>query len=173
MTYYAIIFFGIAIGAGAGLAFVVFVQKKDKNYALAALVGAVLGGALGGIAYNVILYASSGKNVIEITSETQFEQVVLQSDKPVLVDFYSNGCGPCLRMMPVVGEIADEGVTSQGKRYVVVKIDVDANTAWFRKYFKGNGVPYFAVYKNGQAVAESRGAQPKESLMQVLNPHLD
>ncbi len=97
------------------------------------------------------------------TSEN-FEAEVLNSDVPVLVDFYADWCGPCKMMGPVVEGLAEE---FDGKAKVG-KINVDEQPALAAKY-NVMSIPFFAFIKNGELVDSEMGAVPKDRLAQKLS----
>jgi thioredoxin 1 len=101
-------------------------------------------------------------NAVEI-NESNFEEVVLNSDKPVLVDFWAAWCGPCRMVGPVVEEIAGE---YDGKA-VVGKVDVDANQELSVKYGI-RSIPALLVFKGGEVVDQVIGAVPKNVLTTKL-----
>lgn len=92
---------------------------------------------------------------LEITDAT-FDEVVLKSDKPVLVDFWAAWCGPCRMVGPVIEEISSE---YEGKA-VVGKVDVDANQEFAAKYGVRN-IPTVLVFKDGEIVGRQVGVSPK------------
>ncbi len=96
---------------------------------------------------------------VEVT-DTNFDQVVLQSDKPVMIDLWAEWCGPCRVIAPIVHQIAEE---YQGK-IVVGKMDVDENTQIPNKYGIRN-IPTILFFKNGQLVDKQIGAVPKNLLV--------
>lgn len=96
---------------------------------------------------------------VEVT-DANFDQVVLQSDKPVMIDLWAEWCGPCRVIAPFVREIAEE---YQGK-IVVGKMDVDENTQIPAKYGVRN-IPTILFFKNGQLVDKQVGAVPKNLLV--------
>ena len=99
--------------------------------------------------------------VVKLTTQN-FEQEVLKVDKPVLVDFYADWCGPCQMMGPVVEEIAGE--VSDAK---VCKINIDEQMEIAQRYGVMT-IPTFAVFKNGEIVKKEIGALPKGVLKDML-----
>lgn len=95
---------------------------------------------------------------IELT-DTNFEATVLKSDKPVLVDFWAEWCGPCRTVAPVISELANE---YEGKA-VVGKVDVDNNPQIATQYGIRN-IPTILFFKNGEVVDKHVGAAPKSAL---------
>jgi len=105
-------------------------------------------------------------NPIEIT-DANFEQEVLKSDKPVLIDFWAVWCGPCKMIAPVVEELARE---YDGK-LKVGKIDVDNNPEVAMR-FGIRSIPTLMIFKNGQVVEQIIGAVPKRQVVEKLLSHL-
>lgn len=93
-----------------------------------------------------------------------FEQEVLQSDKPVLVDFYADWCGPCKMMAPVVDQLAEE----LGDTIKIGKINIDDDEETALKY-RVMSVPTFALFKDGNLVKTLTGAMPKQALIDFIN----
>ncbi|MEQ8238664.1 MAG: thioredoxin [Cyclobacteriaceae bacterium] len=100
---------------------------------------------------------------IELT-DSNFEAEVLKSDKPVLVDFWAEWCGPCKMIGPVVEELASE---YEG-RAVIGKVDVDSNPEISAK-FGIRSIPTLLVFKNGEIVDKQIGAVPKTVLSEKLD----
>ena len=98
----------------------------------------------------------------KFTSEN-FEAEVLKSEKPVLVDFYADWCGPCKMMSPVVDELADE---LEG-RVKVGKVNVDEEAALALKY-QIMSIPTLVVMKNGVFQNKAIGVQTKEEVLELL-----
>ena len=102
----------------------------------------------------------------EVTDAT-FVDEVLMADTPVLVDFWAEWCGPCLRVEPVLKEIASE----MGDRVKIVKMDIDTNPNTARDY-RVLSVPTLTVFKGGQPVSSVAGARPKSDLLRLLEDAL-
>ncbi len=100
-------------------------------------------------------------SVIHITNEN-FQEEVLNSDKPVLLDFFATWCGPCQMLSPTIEEIAAE--RSDVK---VCKVDVDQAKELARK-FRVMSVPTLMVVKNGETTYRSAGVQSKEEILALL-----
>ena len=93
---------------------------------------------------------------LEITDAT-FDDVVLKSDKPVVVDFWAAWCGPCRMVGPIIDEVSSE---YEG-RAVVGKVDVDSNQEFAAKYGVRN-IPTVLVFKDGEIVNRQVGVSPKQ-----------
>lgn len=100
---------------------------------------------------------------LEITDAT-FEETVLKSDKPVLVDFWAAWCGPCRMVGPIIEEISGD---YDGKA-VVGKVDVDANQEFAAKYGVRN-IPTVLVFKDGEVVDRKVGVAPKTSYTEAID----
>jgi thioredoxin 1 len=103
----------------------------------------------------------------QVVTDQTFEQEVLKSDAPVLVDFWATWCGPCRMVGPVLEEVASE----QGDKIRVVKLDVDANPITAGR-FGVRAIPTMIVFKNGREADRIVGYHPKPQLMTKLTPHL-
>lgn len=100
-------------------------------------------------------------------NDADFETTVVQSDIPVLVDFWAPWCGPCKMIAPILDEIAPEFA---GK-VKIVKINVDDNQL-VAGQFGIRSIPTLLLFKNGQLVATQVGALPKNQLAAFINQHL-
>jgi thioredoxin 1 len=101
-------------------------------------------------------------------SDTSFEDEVLKSDVPVLVDFWATWCGPCRMVAPVLDEIADE---MEGK-VRIAKLNVDENQQTAYK-FQVSSIPTFILFKGGQMADRMLGAMPKSAFESFINRNLD
>jgi thioredoxin 1 len=99
----------------------------------------------------------------KIFTDSNFEQEVLGSNKPVLVDFWAPWCGPCQVMGPIIEELAKE----MGDKFKIGKLNVDENGGTAQKYAVMS-IPSLKIFKGGQVVKEFTGVQSKESLKEEL-----
>lgn len=100
-------------------------------------------------------------------TDNNFQREALESDIPVLVDFYADWCGPCKMMAPVVEELANE---YEGK-FKIGKLNVDDNPETAQKY-RVMSIPTMIILKNGQPVETVVGAVPKKSLQEKIEANL-
>jgi thioredoxin 1 len=103
---------------------------------------------------------------VEFT-DANFDSEVLQSDKPVLVDFWAPWCGPCRIVAPIIEEIAEE---YEGK-FKVGKLNTDNNMQVSIKYGI-RSIPTLGIFKDGQLVDAIIGAMPKKSISEKMEPHV-
>jgi thioredoxin 1 len=96
-------------------------------------------------------------------TDADFTSVVLNSDKPVLVDFWAEWCGPCKLVGPILEEISN----AHGDKLTIVKLNVDENPATAAQYGV-TSIPTMNVYQGGQIVKQIIGAKPKASLLADL-----
>ncbi len=101
------------------------------------------------------------------TTDADFDQDVLNSDRPVLVDYWAEWCGPCKMIAPILEEIADE----YGERLRICKLDIDANQETPGKYGI-RGIPTLMLFKNGELEATKVGALSKSQLAAFLDSHI-
>lgn len=104
-------------------------------------------------------------NVTHTTSDT-FEDMVLKSEKPVLVDFWATWCGPCKAIAPILDE-----VSSERKDVTIVKVDVDANQPLALKYGI-RSIPTMVLFSNGKVEATKVGAVSKTALNSFLDSNI-
>ncbi|MDP5104723.1 MAG: thioredoxin [Polaribacter sp.] len=93
---------------------------------------------------------------------SNFSEIINQ-EKPVLVDFFADWCGPCKMMSPILKEVKD----LLGDKVSIIKIDVDKNQALAAKY-QVRGVPTLIIYKSGKQVWKQSGVVPKNDLVSIL-----
>ncbi len=105
-------------------------------------------------------------NRVKSLTAQDFENEVIASDKPVLVDFYADWCGPCRVLSPVVAELADE----YADRIAVRKVDVDTNPE-LAGQFGVRSIPTLVLFKDGRAKDVVVGAQPKSKISAVIERH--
>ena len=100
-------------------------------------------------------------------TDADFDSVVLQSDKPVLVDFWAPWCGPCRQVAPILEEIAGE----HGEKLQIVKINTDENPQTAARYGVVS-IPTLTVYSGGEVAKTIVGARPKPALLRELSDFL-
>ena len=105
-------------------------------------------------------------NIIHV-SDDSFEQEVLQSEKPVLIDYWAEWCGPCKMIAPVLAEVASE----YAERIRVAKLNIDENPATPPKYGI-RGIPTLMLFKNGEVEATKVGAVSKAQLTAFLDENI-
>ena len=102
-------------------------------------------------------------SVVHADDESLFSKEVLNSEKPVLVDFWAEWCGPCKQIAPIIDELAGE----LGTKVKVVKVNIDKNPESPSNYGV-RGIPTLMVFKNGQVAATKVGSMPKAKIMEWL-----
>ena len=104
--------------------------------------------------------------IIEVT-DANFDQLVLKSEQPVLVDFWASWCGPCRALAPIV----DEAAQSYSGRVKVGKMDVDKNAATSQRY-NVRGIPTLLIFKDGQVKEQIVGYVAREVIEKALDKNL-
>ncbi|MGH3732835.1 MAG: thioredoxin [Acidimicrobiales bacterium] len=104
---------------------------------------------------------------ITTLTDATFDEVVKSSDKPILVDFWAEWCGPCKMIAPILEEFA----TEQSDKFAIGKLDVDVNIETATK-FSVMSIPTLLLFKEGEVVARLVGAKPKGALLQEITSNL-
>jgi len=104
---------------------------------------------------------------VRIVSDTSFEKEVLQSEKPVLVDFWAEWCAPCRMLAPTVAAVAEQYADSAS----VVKLNVDENPSTSQRYGI-KGIPTLILFRGGKEVERVVGAIGKDSISRIIEKHL-
>jgi len=118
----------------------------------------------GAAASNLEVHMSAS---IATLTDATFDEAIGASDKPILVDFWAEWCGPCKMIAPILEELAVE----QSDRFSVGKLDVDSNVATATK-FSVMSIPTLLLFKDGEVVARLVGAKPKGALLNEITANL-
>lgn len=101
--------------------------------------------------------------MVTVVTSKNFENEVLKSEKPVLVDFWASWCGPCKMVSPLIDELSEEH-----SEYKFCKVNVDDESALATK-FNVMSIPNLVVFKNGEMTKQSAGARPKEEILELFD----
>ena len=104
---------------------------------------------------------------ITILTDATFDEVIGSAEKPILIDFWAEWCGPCKMIAPILEQFA----TEQSDRFTIGKLDVDVNVATATKY-SVMSIPTLLLFKNGEVIARLVGAKPKGALLQEITANL-
>lgn len=104
---------------------------------------------------------------IQVLTDATFDEVIGSSDKPVLVDFWAEWCGPCKQIAPILDELSVE----QADRFSIAKLDVDVNVATATKYAVMS-IPTLLLFKDGEVIGRLVGAKPKGALLSEITNYL-
>ena len=146
---------GALAGAGAG-ALLGYLKFRS------ALAGVLIGAACGCLL--VYLFSGSPAAVIAVQTPQEFEQNVLESDAPVLVDFYATWCPPCKKLAPTIEQLASD---YQG-RIQFVKVDIDKGAA-LADFYGVHAVPTVILFVKGEPVQQWQGNRPADHYRQALD----
>ena len=104
---------------------------------------------------------------ITILTDATFDEVVGSAERPILVDFWAEWCGPCKMIAPILEDFSRE----QSDKFTIGKLDVDVNVATATK-FSVMSIPTLLLFKNGKVIARLVGAKPKGALLQEITANL-
>ncbi|WP_413532763.1 thioredoxin [Empedobacter brevis] len=110
---------------------------------------------------------NKNQSIKQQKSKTMTFEEIINSDKPVLLDFFATWCGPCQMMGPILQQVKEE----LGDDVKILKVDIDKYQDLAKRY-QVQGVPTFAIFKNGQLLWKQSGARPKEQLVGEIKKYI-
>jgi thioredoxin 1 len=143
------------------------IQRRTTTSVLQGLAGREVGSY---VSFNAFAVKNTEKGAIMASdnvfnvNDAEFQTKVLDSDTPVLVDFWATWCAPCKAIAPVLDQLADE----YGGKFKVAKVDIDQNRAIAMKY-NVRSIPTLVMIKGGEAIGSITGAVPKLRLAELVD----
>ena len=145
-------------------------MNKKQIVLIAAIIAFIAGLVIISLIMNNGKTKDNGYNNIQIIGEDQFEELVLNADKPVLVDFYADWCGPCKILSPTLEEIANEKKYSDRFYFYKVNVDTAFNIA---EQYNIHSIPTIIIFKDGSEFIRNGGVVDKDYIINMLKQGLE